>query len=81
MMTWADTFVSSGALMSYGSSHRDVFLAGGALVKRVLMGERAGDIPVLLPTKFELVLNMRTAKALGLTIAPQFLATVDRVIE
>jgi putative tryptophan/tyrosine transport system substrate-binding protein len=81
MMTYSDTFVSSGALMSYGSSLRDLFLAGGALVKRILMGERAGDIPVLLPTKFELVLNMKTAKALGLTIAPQLLAIVDRVIE
>ncbi len=81
MMTWSDTFVSSGAVMSYGSSLRETFLAGGALVKRILMGERAGDIPVLVPTKFELVLNMKTAKALGLTITPQFLAIVDRVIE
>jgi putative ABC transport system substrate-binding protein len=81
MMTWSDTFVSSGALMSYGSSLRETFLAGGALVKRILMGEPAGDIPVLLPTKFELVLNMTTAKALGLTIPAQFLAIVDRVIE
>jgi ABC-type uncharacterized transport system substrate-binding protein len=81
MMTWSDTFVSSGALMSYGSSLRETFLAGGALVKRILMRERAGDIPVLLPTKFELVFNMKTARALGLTIAPQFLAIVDRVIE
>jgi putative ABC transport system substrate-binding protein len=81
MMTFSDTFVSSGALMSYGSSLRDVFSAGGVLVKRVLMGERAGDIPVLLPTKFELVLNRKTAKALGLTITPQFLEIVDRVIE
>ena len=81
MMTWSDTFVSSGALMSYGSSLRETFLAGGALVKRILMGEQAGDIPVLLPTKFELVLNMKTAKALGLTITPQFLAIVDRVID
>jgi putative tryptophan/tyrosine transport system substrate-binding protein len=81
MLTFLDTFVSSGALASYGSPVRDVFLAGGALVKRILMGERAGDIPVVQPTKFELVLNMKTAHALGLTFPPQFLATVDRVIE
>jgi putative tryptophan/tyrosine transport system substrate-binding protein len=81
MMAYSDTFVSSGALASYGSSLRELFLGGGALVKRVLNGERAGDIPVLQPTKFELVVNMTTADTLGLTFSPPFLASVDRVIE
>jgi putative ABC transport system substrate-binding protein len=81
MMAWSDTFVSSGALVSYGSLTQEVFLSGGALVKRVLMGEHAGDIPVQQPTKFELVFNMKTADALGVKVSPQFLSLVDRAIE
>jgi putative ABC transport system substrate-binding protein len=81
LMAFSDTFVPLGALMSYGSSLRDMFLSGGPLVKRILAGERPGEIPVVNPTKFELVVNMKTATALGLTFPPQFLATADRVVE
>ena len=81
LMAFSDTFVPLGALMSYGSSLRDMFLSGGPLAKRILAGERAGDIPVVNPIKFDLVLNMKTAAALGLTFPPQFLATADRVVE
>ena len=81
LMTSSDTFVTAGALMSYGASLRDALQSGGALVKRLLKGERAGDIPVLLPTRFELFLNMKTANALGLKFPPQFLAMADHVIE
>jgi ABC-type uncharacterized transport system substrate-binding protein len=81
LLAFSDTFVSLGALMSYGSSLRDVFLSGGPLVKRILGGERPSEIPVVNPTRFELVINLKTAAALGLTFTPQFLATADRVIE
>ena len=81
LMTSSDTYVVAGALISYGASLRDALQSGGALVKRLLKGERAGDIPVLLPTKFELFLNMKTAHALGLTFPPQFMAMADHVIE
>jgi len=81
LLAFAETFVPVGALMSYGSSPRDLFLSGGPLVKRVLAGERPDEIPVVNATKFELVVNLKTAAALGLTFPPQFLATVDRVVE
>jgi putative ABC transport system substrate-binding protein len=81
LLAFSDSFVPVGALMSYGSSLRDLFLSGGPLVKRVLAGERPGEIPIVNPTKFELVVNMKTAAALGLTFPPQFLATTDRVVE
>lgn len=70
LMTSSDTYVAAGALISYSASLRHALQSGGALVKRLLKGERAGDIPVLLPAKFELFLNMKTAHALGLTFPP-----------
>jgi len=81
LLGFSDTFVPTGALMSYGSSLREMFLSGGPLAKRILAGERAGDIPVVNPTKFELVLNLKTAAVLGVTFPAQFLATADRVVE
>jgi putative ABC transport system substrate-binding protein len=74
-------FPEAGCLMSYSSLWRQAFSLLAGCVKRILEGEKPADIPVQQPTKFELVLNMYTAKALGLTISPQFLARVDRVIE
>jgi putative tryptophan/tyrosine transport system substrate-binding protein len=73
--------VSEGGLMSYGANFPDLFRRGAEFVDKVLRGEKPGDIPVEQPTKFDLVLNLTTAKALGLTIPETLLARADEVIE
>ncbi|WP_312011913.1 ABC transporter substrate binding protein [Bradyrhizobium sp. AUGA SZCCT0182] len=77
----ARPIIEGGGLMLYGPDFPDLFRRSATYVDRIFKGEKPADLPVQTPTKFALVINLKTAKALGLTIPPKLLFTADEVIE
>jgi len=74
-------FVDAGGLMSYGGSYPDLYRRAAGLVDKILKGARPSDFPIEQPTKLELVINLKTAKPLGLHVSPMLISRADEVIE
>jgi putative ABC transport system substrate-binding protein len=77
----AREFVDKGGLMTYGVSYPDLYFRAASYVNKIFKGAKPGDLPVEQPTKLELVVNLKTAKALGITIPPSIMVRADEVIE
>jgi putative ABC transport system substrate-binding protein len=78
---FASYFARDGGLLSYGIDQVDIFRRAASYVDRILRGEKPGDLPVQFPVKYEMVVNLKTAKALGLTVPPSIRLRADEVIE
>jgi putative ABC transport system substrate-binding protein len=74
-------FVDAGGLLSYGVNYPDLYRRAATLVHKIFRGAKPADLPVEQPTKFELVINLKAAKAIGLTVSPLMLTRADEVIE
>ena len=81
LILWLGNHAKEGALVGYGPNYHDLFRRSASYVDRILSGEKPSDLPVQVPTKFDLVINLKTAKTLGLTVTPTLLARADEVIE
>ena len=80
-MTEEGRFVRAGSLMSYGANRTDLLRQAATYVDRILKGAKPGDLPVMLPTKFEIVINLKTAHQIGLVIPQRVLVRADEVIK